>query len=68
MTQHKKLRLLIADDHEVIRCGLKSLLADTEIKVVAEVATAQDTVKYALENDVDAFWPRLTFSPVQSNC
>ena len=53
MTQQKKLRLLIADDHEVIRCGLKSLLADTEIKVVAEAATAQDTVKYALENDVD---------------
>ena len=53
MTQQKKLRLLIADDHEVIRCGLKSLLADTEIKVVAETATSQDTVKCALENDVD---------------
>ena len=53
MTQQKKLRLLIADDHEVIRCGLKSLLADTEIKVVAETATAQDTVKCSLENDVD---------------
>ena len=53
MTQQKKLRLLIADDHEVVRSGLKSLLADTEIKVVAEVATAQAAVKYALENDVD---------------
>jgi DNA-binding NarL/FixJ family response regulator len=53
MTQQPKLRLLIADDHEVIRSGLRSLLADTEIKVVAEVATTQAAVKFALENDVD---------------
>jgi len=53
MNQQKKLRRLIADDHEVIRCGLKCLLADTEIKIVAEAATAQAAVKYALENDVD---------------
>jgi DNA-binding NarL/FixJ family response regulator len=53
MTQQKKLRLLIADDHEVIRCGLKNLLADTEIKVVAAVATAEAAVKFAVENEVD---------------
>jgi DNA-binding NarL/FixJ family response regulator len=53
MTQQKKLRLLIADDHEVIRYGLKSLLAETDIKVVAEAATAQAAVKYAMENEVD---------------
>ena len=29
-----KIKLLIADDHEVVRSGLKSLLAGTEIKVV----------------------------------
>ena len=39
MTQHSKIKLLIADDHEVARCGIKGLLADTEIKIVAEVAT-----------------------------
>jgi DNA-binding NarL/FixJ family response regulator len=53
MNQQKKLRVLIADDHEVIRCGLKCLLADTDIKIVADVATTQAAVKYALENDVD---------------
>ena len=53
MTQQSKIRLLIADDHEVVRSGLKSLLAGTEIKVVAEVATGQAAVKYALENEVD---------------
>ena len=53
MTTRTKIRLLIADDHEVVRSGLKSLLADTEIKIVAEVATGQAAVKYALEHDVD---------------
>ncbi len=49
----EKIRLLIADDHEVVLCGLKSLLADTEVEVVAEVSTGAEAVKYALENDVD---------------
>jgi DNA-binding NarL/FixJ family response regulator len=48
-----KIRVLIADDHEVVRCGLKTLLADTEIDVVAEVSTGEAAVRYALENDVD---------------
>jgi CheY-like chemotaxis protein len=53
MNQQKKLQLLIADDHEVIRGGLKNLLANTDIKVVAAVATAEAAVKFVLENDVD---------------
>jgi DNA-binding NarL/FixJ family response regulator len=53
MTQPVKIRLLLADDHEVLRSGVKAMLAGTEIKVVAEVATAQAAVQYALENDVD---------------
>ncbi|MCC6124484.1 MAG: response regulator transcription factor [Pirellulales bacterium] len=48
-----KIRVLIADDHEVIRCGLKTLLVGTDIKVVGEVSTGAEAVKYALENDVD---------------
>jgi len=47
------INLVIADDHEVVRTGLKSLLADTEINVVAEFATGTAAVKYALENDPD---------------
>ena len=53
MAQQSKIRLLIADDHEVVRSGLKGMLAGTEIKVVAAVATGQAAVKYALENQVD---------------
>ena len=48
-----KIKLVIADDHEVVRCGLKSLLADTEVEVVAELSTGAEAVKYALENDPD---------------
>jgi len=54
MTQQTKIQLLIADDHDVIRSGLKSMLATTDIKVVAEAATGQEAVKLALENPVDA--------------
>jgi DNA-binding NarL/FixJ family response regulator len=48
-----KIKLLVADDHEVVRSGLRNLFAGTEIKVVAEVATGADAVRYALEEDPD---------------
>ena len=53
MTGGSKIRLLIADDQEIVRCGLKALLADAEIKVAAEVTTGRAAVEYALEHDVD---------------
>jgi len=49
----KPIRLLVADDHDVVRSGLRSLLAGTEVKIVAEVTTGSEAVKYALEHDVD---------------
>ena len=48
-----KLKLLIADDHEVVRSGLKVLLADTDVEIVAEVGTGEEAVRYAMENDPD---------------
>ena len=48
-----KIRLLIADDHEVVRSGLKSMFSGTEVKVSVEVSTGTAAVKYALENEVD---------------
>jgi DNA-binding NarL/FixJ family response regulator len=53
MNSEKKIRLLIADDHEVVRCGLKTLLAGTEVQVVGEVATGEDAVKFAMEQAPD---------------
>lgn len=48
-----KIRLLIADDHEVVRSGLKSMLSGTEVKVSGEVSSGTAAVKYALENELD---------------
>jgi DNA-binding NarL/FixJ family response regulator len=49
----KPIKLLIADDHEVVRSGIKSLVAGTEIEVVAEAATADDAVRLAEEMHPD---------------
>ncbi|MGA2253335.1 MAG: response regulator transcription factor [Thermoguttaceae bacterium] len=49
----RKIRLLLADDHEMVRSGVKALLAGTEIEVVAEAATGQGAIKLALEKKVD---------------
>ncbi len=48
-----KIRLLVADDQEIIRVGVKALLAGTEIEVVAEATTSQAAAKLALEKDFD---------------
>jgi len=38
---------LVADDHEVIRTGLASLLAGSDIEIVAEAATGKQTISKA---------------------
>ena len=53
MVQQSKIKVLIADDHEVVRSGLKGMLVGAEIHVVAAVTSGQEAVKYALENHVD---------------
>jgi len=47
------IRVLLADDHEVVRGGLKSLFQDTEIKVVGEASNGEETLRVAAETDVD---------------
>jgi DNA-binding NarL/FixJ family response regulator len=47
------IKVLVADDHEVVRTGLKSLLADTDIKVVAEATTGDSCLKMALKHSPD---------------
>ncbi len=53
MSTEPKIRLLIADDQEMVRSGVKALLAGTEIKVQAEATTGQAAVKLALESEFD---------------
>jgi DNA-binding NarL/FixJ family response regulator len=47
------IRLLICDDHEVIRTGLACLLAGTDIEIVAEAANGKDVIKAALKEKPD---------------
>ena len=47
------IKLLIVDDHEVVRSGLKSMLADTDIKVAAEAATGEAGVRLATRQKFD---------------
>ncbi len=47
------ISLMVVDDHQVIRTGMHSLLADTDIVVVAEAATGRDAVRIAEEKRPD---------------
>ncbi len=47
------IRVLVADDHEVVRTGLKSLLTDTDIKIVAEATTGEACLKMVAKNNPD---------------
>ncbi|MCA9247103.1 MAG: response regulator transcription factor [Planctomycetales bacterium] len=47
------IKLLIADDHEVVRTGLKSLVAGADIKVIAEAESGEEAVKLALKHEPD---------------
>lgn len=48
------IRLLVADDHEVVRSGIRSLVAGTEIEIVGEAETGEEAQRLAarLEPDV----------------
>ena len=47
------IRILLADDHEVVRAGLKSMFSGTEIKILAEAASGAAAVKLALNHRPD---------------
>jgi len=47
------IRLLLADDHEVVRTGLAKLLADTDIEIVAEARGGDEAVELAIQHRPD---------------
>jgi DNA-binding NarL/FixJ family response regulator len=47
------VRLLICDDHEVIRTGLASLLAGTDIEIIGEAANGKDALRLAMKDKPD---------------
>lgn len=48
------LRILLVDDHEVVRLGIKALLArHSQFQVVAEAGTAEEAIQQALQHQPD---------------
>ena len=66
MTTPLKTRILLADDHAVVRKGLRMVLdAEPDLEVVAEAADGKEAVERCLREDVhlavlDISMPRLT--------
>ena len=54
MTTPLKIRVLLADDHEVVRSGLRMVLeAQSDIEVVAEAGDGAQAVEQALSDEID---------------
>jgi DNA-binding NarL/FixJ family response regulator len=47
------IKILIADDHELVRLGLRNLVADTEIKIISEAKSGEEAIKKALSDKPD---------------
>jgi len=55
------IRVLLADDHMVVRAGLKSLLgSEPDIRIIAEVSNGPDAVSYAMRLEPDVVIMDLT--------
>jgi DNA-binding NarL/FixJ family response regulator len=48
-----KVKVLVADDHEVVRSGLASPLKDSEVDIVGEAANGDDAVAKAIKLQPD---------------
>ena len=57
------IKIIIADDHEVVRCGLVSLLDDTGIEVVAEAESGDDAVRLAKKYKPDVILLDIRMAP-----
>ncbi|MGW6914950.1 response regulator [Kitasatospora sp. NPDC054939] len=58
------IRLLLADDHPVVRAGLRAVLeTEADLQVVAEAATAERAVELAEQVPVDVVLMDLQFGP-----
>ncbi|MFE6860429.1 LuxR C-terminal-related transcriptional regulator [Nocardia sp. NPDC057668] len=68
------IRILLADDHAIVRAGLRALLdsgvaesdSGADIEVVGEAATAEDAVAFCATTGVDLVLMDLRFGPGSS--
>jgi len=47
------IRLLIADDHAVVRAGLRTMVADSEIEIAAEASNGTEALQFAAKYSPD---------------
>ena len=58
------IRVLLADDHEIVRLGLRSVLESADdIEVIGEVATAEAAIAAAQAGGIDVILMDLRFGP-----
>jgi two-component system, NarL family, invasion response regulator UvrY len=54
MVGFKKINVIIADDHAILRTGLKQILAETDdITVIAEAQTANEAIAFSRNDEAD---------------
>ena len=54
MMKNNKIKVIIADDHAILRAGLKQILADTDdIVVISEAQNAAEAMKQGSQSDAD---------------
>jgi DNA-binding NarL/FixJ family response regulator len=47
------MKILVADDHDVVRAGIRSVVAETDIEIVGEAIDGDQAVEMTLENRPD---------------
>lgn len=57
------VRIIVADDHEVVRSGLVSLLNGTDIEIVAEASTSEEVVSLACTHKPDVVLLDIRMAP-----
>lgn len=54
MSKKPKIKVIIADDHAILRAGLKQILSETEdILVIAEAQNANEAIKLGSQPEAD---------------
>jgi len=50
----ERIKVMIADDHSIVRQGLRQIIElESDIEVVAEATNGRQAVDYAIENEID---------------
>ena len=57
------VRVVVADDHEVVRCGLVNLLDGTDVEIVAEASSGEAAVSLAMKHKPDVILLDIRMDP-----